>query len=165
MKTDILPAQQSRGISRGRWRFYEAGGLVAFPTDTVYGVGALAFNAAAVRSIYAAKDRPVEKAIPVLIADPADLAKVTLEVSEAAARLAARFWPGPLTLVVPKHPDLPEDCLGHAYGRSACTGPPGGATPVTRWPDRWRSLRPTFPVSQVHPRHRKSLHNSADGLP
>ncbi len=50
----------------------------------------------------------MEKAIPVLIGDPADLEKVTLEVPETAVRLAARFWPGPLTLVVPKHPDLPE---------------------------------------------------------
>jgi L-threonylcarbamoyladenylate synthase len=86
----------------------KCGGLVAFPTDTVYGVGALAFDGAAVESIYAAKDRPVEKAIPVLIGDPDDLVKVSLEVSEIAAKLAARFWPGPLTLVVSKHPDLPE---------------------------------------------------------
>jgi L-threonylcarbamoyladenylate synthase len=84
------------------------GGLIAFPTDTVYGVGALAFDGAAVESIYTAKDRPVEKAIPVLIGDPDDLAKVSLDVPEIALKLAARFWPGPLTLVVPKHPDLPE---------------------------------------------------------
>ena len=82
--------------------------MVAFPTDTVYGVGTLAFQGGAVGRIYAAKDRPQEKSIPVLIADPADLAKVTLEVPEAAARLAGHFWPGPLTLVVKKHPDLPE---------------------------------------------------------
>lgn len=85
-----------------------SGGLVAFPTDTVYGLGALAFEAAAVGSIYTAKDRPVEKAIPILIGDPADLSKVALEIPEIAWRLAARFWPGPLTLVVPKHPSLPE---------------------------------------------------------
>jgi len=86
----------------------QEGGLVAFPTDTVYGVGTLAFNAAAVRSIYIAKDRPDDKAIPVLIGDSTDLEKVTQEIPEAASRLAARFWPGPLTLVVPKRPDLPE---------------------------------------------------------
>ena len=107
MKTDILPAQNPEAQSRAL-AVLHSGGLVAFPTDTVYGVGALAFNAAAVSSIYAAKDRSVEKAIPVLIADPADLAKVTLEVSDAATRLATRFWPGPLTLVVLKHPLLPE---------------------------------------------------------
>ena len=107
MKTDILSAKDPQAIARALV-VLRKGGLVAFPTDTVYGIGALAFNNSAVRSIYTAKDRPVEKAIPVLFADPADLAKVTLEVSDAAARLAAHFWPGPLTLVVVKHPDLPE---------------------------------------------------------
>ena len=82
--------------------------FLAFPTDTVYGVGALVFNGPAVESIYAAKDRPVEKAIPVLIGDVDDLVKVSAEVPEIALKLAARFWPGPLTLVVPKHPELPE---------------------------------------------------------
>jgi L-threonylcarbamoyladenylate synthase len=84
------------------------GGLVAFPTDTVYGLGALAFNGAAVASIYIAKDRPLEKAIPVLIGDSTHMVKVTLDVPQAAVRLAAHFWPGPLTLVVSKHPELPE---------------------------------------------------------
>ena len=106
METRIITA--SPESLRLAWDILRQGGLVAFPTDTVYGVGALAFNGAAVESIYAAKDRPLEKAIPILVADPADLAKVTLTVPEMAARLAARFWPGPLTLVVPKHPDLPE---------------------------------------------------------
>jgi L-threonylcarbamoyladenylate synthase len=84
------------------------GGLVAFPTDTVYGVGALAFDARAVESIYTAKDRPVEKAIPILIGGPEDLDKVSMGIPPIAAKLAARFWPGPLTLVLPKHPDLPS---------------------------------------------------------
>lgn len=106
METKIIPA--SPESLRHACDVLRAGGLVAFPTDTVYGVGALAFDGAAVESIYAAKDRPVEKAIPVLIGDLADLAKVSLEVPEMAAKLAARFWPGPLTLVVPKRPDLPE---------------------------------------------------------
>lgn len=106
MKTDILSAQDPEALSRALV-ILRSGGLVAFPTDTVYGVGALAFDGVAVERIYVAKDRPLEKAIPVLIADLADLAKVTLDVPEAAARLAARFWPGPLTLVVRKRPDLP----------------------------------------------------------
>jgi len=81
---------------------------VAFPTDTVYGVGALAFNGDAVKSIYTAKNRPVEKAIPILLARPEDLDKVTIDVPDMAAKLALRYWPGPLTLVVPKHPHLPD---------------------------------------------------------
>ena len=107
MKTEILSAQDPAMLAQAL-AVLNKGGLVAFPTDTVYGVGALAFDGMAVGSIYVAKDRPVEKAIPVLIGETADLAKVTLEVPGAAVRLAARFWPGPLTLVVPKHPDLPE---------------------------------------------------------
>ncbi len=107
MKTEILPAQDPNTLSRAL-AILQSGGLVAFPTDTVYGVGALAFRGTAVDRIYAAKDRPEEKAIPVLIGDTADLEKVAKEVPLSAVRLAARFWPGPMTLVVPKHPDLPE---------------------------------------------------------
>src|SRR6185436_12231481 len=86
----------------------QRGGLVAFPTDTVYGVGALAFDGKTVESIYTAKDRPIEKAIPVLIADAADMEKVGMDIPDVAYKLAARFWPGPLTVVVPKKPTLPE---------------------------------------------------------
>jgi len=107
MKTEIWKAQDPGTLARAL-AVLQDGGLVAFPTDTVYGVGALAFDGTAVGHIYIAKDRPLDKAIPVLIGDPTDLAKVTLEVPGTAVRLAARFWPGPLTLVVPKHPDLPE---------------------------------------------------------
>jgi len=85
-----------------------AGGLVAFPTDTVYGVGALAFNGMAVESIYLAKDRPIEKAIPVLIGDTVDLEKVSDDIPDVIHKLASRFWPGPLTVLVPKKPALPE---------------------------------------------------------
>ncbi|HEX7541089.1 MAG TPA: L-threonylcarbamoyladenylate synthase [Anaerolineales bacterium] len=107
MNTEILSAQDPLALLRAL-EVLQLGGIVAFPTDTVYGVGALAFDGAAVERIYAAKDRPVEKAIPVLIGDADDLAKVSAEVPEVALKLAARFWPGPLTLVVPKHPKLPE---------------------------------------------------------
>jgi L-threonylcarbamoyladenylate synthase len=86
----------------------KAGGLVAFPTDTVYGVGALAFDGKAVESIYAAKERPVEKAIPILLGDLEQLRNVGMHIPGTAHRLASRFWPGPLTILVPKRPDLPE---------------------------------------------------------
>ena len=107
MKTTILSASDPQAFSQAL-AVLQTGGLVAFPTDTVYGVGALVFNAAAVQAIYLAKDRPVGKAIPVLIADAVDLLKVSLEVPALASRLAACFWPGALTLVVTKHPDLPD---------------------------------------------------------
>ena len=107
MNTVILPARDPLALQRAI-EILHLGGLVAFPTDTVYGVGALAFNGQAVESIYVAKGRSEEKAIPVLIGDPEDLAKVSAEIPEIAVRLAAHFWPGPLTLVVPKHPGLPK---------------------------------------------------------
>jgi L-threonylcarbamoyladenylate synthase len=107
METHILPADRNEAIPHAL-EILNRGGLVAFPTDTVYGVGALAFDAKAVESIYAAKARPVEKAIPILIGGPEDLDKVTSGVPPIAAKLAARFWPGPLTLIVPKHPHLPD---------------------------------------------------------
>jgi len=107
METIILPASDPDAIAHAL-EVLQAGGLVAFPTDTVYGVGALAFDAPAVESIYTAKNRPVEKAIPILLGGPEDLVKVTANIPSIAAKLAARFWPGALTLVVPKHPKLPD---------------------------------------------------------
>ncbi|MDO9348315.1 MAG: L-threonylcarbamoyladenylate synthase, partial [Anaerolineales bacterium] len=107
MKTEVLLAQAPSTLPRAL-AILRGGGLVAFPTDTVYGVGALAFDAAAVEKIYEAKGRSTEKAIPILLGDTADLEKVTAQASEMALRLAARFWPGPLTLVVPKYPSIPD---------------------------------------------------------
>ncbi len=106
MNTQILPADDPRSTSRAL-EILRAGGLVAFPTDTVYGLGCLAFDQAAIESIYVAKDRPLEKAIPVLIADVDDLDRVARDLPELARRLASRFWPGPLTLILPKRADLP----------------------------------------------------------
>ncbi len=93
-------------------RLLQAGELVAFPTDTVYGVGALVWNGPAVARLYAAKLRPAGKAIPVLLADPADLALVAGGLPAAVARLAEAFWPGALTLVVPKAPGIPFEVTG-----------------------------------------------------
>jgi L-threonylcarbamoyladenylate synthase len=107
MKTEIILAQDPLSLTRAL-EVLGKGGLVAFPTDTVYGVGAMAFDRKAVESIYTAKDRPGEKAIPILIGDVEDLKKVCPGLPELALKLAGRFWPGPLTLVVPKHPELSE---------------------------------------------------------
>lgn len=102
-KTELLPANE---IQRALDALYK-GGIVAFPTDTVYGVGTLAFNNSAIESIYNAKKRPIEKAIPILIGDLHDLEKVGVNIPDMALRFAARFWPGPLTCVIPKQPTLP----------------------------------------------------------
>jgi L-threonylcarbamoyladenylate synthase len=94
---------------------------IAFPTDTVYGVGAPARDAAAVLRLYAVKRRPRTQAIPLLIADAADLALVAADVPALALRLA-RLWPGALTLVLPAAPELPPELLA------------GGATVAVRLP-------------------------------
>jgi L-threonylcarbamoyladenylate synthase len=81
--------------------------LVAFPTDTVYGLGTLAFDGATVLKLYVAKERPPEKAIPILIADIADLDQVAINVPPLAYRLMEAFWPGALTIIVPRQPHIP----------------------------------------------------------
>jgi L-threonylcarbamoyladenylate synthase len=107
MQTEIYLASSSDAIPHAL-EILKAGGLVAFPTDTVYGVGALAFDSKAIESIYAVKARPVEKAIPILIGDPEDLEKVGIDIPDVARKLASRFWPGPLTILIPKRAGLPE---------------------------------------------------------
>ena len=99
------------------------GELVAFPTDTVYGVGAIVWDAAAVARLYTAKLRALDKAIPVLLAAAADLALIARAAPPAALRLAERFWPGPLTLVVPALPSIPAEVTA------------GGDTVAVRVPD------------------------------
>jgi len=84
------------------------GELIVLPTDTVYGVGA-AIQAAAIERLFLAKRRPAERAIPVLLADQEDVWRVAREFPAAAQRLAEAFWPGPLTLALPKRDDLPPN--------------------------------------------------------
>lgn len=107
MRTEVLPADHPKAMARAHQALRD-GGLVAFPTDTVYGVGALAFEERAVRRLYEAKGRTEEKAIPVLIARREDLHRVALDPPPMALRLSERFWPGPLTLVVARQRHLPE---------------------------------------------------------
>jgi L-threonylcarbamoyladenylate synthase len=88
-------------------RLIRAGELVAFPTETVYGLGANALDAAAVGRIFEAKGRPATSPLIVHV-DSAEMARrVVSEWPAAAELLGRRFWPGPLTLVLPKHPDIP----------------------------------------------------------
>ena len=116
MKTILFPVSDSRWLIEAL-DVIRNGGLVAFPTDTVYGLGTSAFNALAVQKIYAAKERPDEKTIPILLGDIADLEKVSSNVPRSARILALHFWPGPLTIVVPKEPGIPE-----AVSRSTTIG-------------------------------------------
>lgn len=85
-----------------------AGGLVAFPTETVYGLGANALDADAARRIFAAKGRPQDNPLIAHIADIAMLDTLCHDIPDAARRIAARFWPGPLTMALPKRPIVPD---------------------------------------------------------
>ncbi len=86
------------------------GGLVAFPTETVYGLGANALDADAVEKIFAAKQRPHWDPVIVHVADVAGARGVTLAWPEAAERLAAAFWPGPLTMLLSRTMKIPDVC-------------------------------------------------------
>lgn len=90
-------------------RMIRAGGLVAFPTETVYGLGANALDAAAVAKIFAAKGRPASDPLIVHIANYEQLSQVAGAISAEALELCRRFWPGPLTLVLPKSHRIPAN--------------------------------------------------------
>jgi L-threonylcarbamoyladenylate synthase len=111
MKTEILSAQDPQAV-RYAADVLRHDGLVAFPTDTVYGVGALVFREAAVQRLYRVKGRSTDKAIAVLVADDSDLLNIAGALSPAARLVARKFWPGPVTLVVNRHPQLPQAVSG-----------------------------------------------------
>jgi L-threonylcarbamoyladenylate synthase len=117
--TDLL-APTSDGIARAS-ALLSSGAIVAFPTDTVYGVGVAAARPERVTALFALKVRPVEKQIPMLVADLSQATGAGWEADERAHGLARRFWPGPLTIVLPFSPELPP--------------PREGATQAFRAPD------------------------------
>jgi len=90
-------------------RLLREGGLVAFPTETVYGLGALALDPLAVRGIYAAKGRPATNPLIVHVRETADARELVSRWPPVAQRLAERFWPGPLTLVLPRTERVPDE--------------------------------------------------------
>lgn len=100
IQTRVLPITEEAMAEAVRLLL--AGGLVAFPTDTVYGVGAHAFQPQAVEKLYTAKIRSRDKAIPLLLAKADDLSLVAEDIPPTAWPLVERFWPGGLTLVVRK---------------------------------------------------------------
>ena len=122
VKTQVGPADDA-GIICHAQHLLRSGEVVAFPTDTVYGVGAHAFQPEAVAALYAVKNRPTTKAIPILVAQIEDMARVARHVPAVAWELAERFWPGALTLVLPRAEQIP----------SVVTA--GGDTVAVRYPD------------------------------
>ncbi len=110
---------------RAAVRVLRSGGVVAIPTDTLYGLAACALDEQAVRRIFRLKGRPEGMALPLLVADAGDLDRYAMDVPEIARALAERFWPGALTLVLRKASIIPDVVTG------------GKPTVGLRVPDHW----------------------------
>jgi L-threonylcarbamoyladenylate synthase len=108
MLTELLSTGHPEAITRAV-TVLKNGGLVAIPTDTVYGVAAQVHDSQAIERIYRVKERSENKAIAVLIGEMAQLSSVAGSQTQIARRLAEAFWPGGLTLVLPRHAGLPEN--------------------------------------------------------
>lgn len=128
MRTQVIPVANPKALEKAS-QLLKAGGLVAFPTDTVYGVGADAYQPQAVERIYQVKRRPLAMAIPLLIDNAEDLHMVAEPIPDVAWALAKRFWPGGLTVVLYRKPEVPDIVTG------------GGPTVALRVPDHPFALR------------------------
>lgn len=99
-------------ILRRAAEILKRGGVVAFPTETVYGLGAVVYNEDAVRKVYIAKMRPFDNPLIVHISRESMLEEVAIKIPEKAYRLINKFWPGPLTLILPRNPNIPRIVTG-----------------------------------------------------
>ena len=106
--TEIVAITETDALDRAV-AILRDGGLVALPTDTVYGLGADAWNGKAVSSLYKVKSRSELKSIPVLLSGVEALSQVARTLGENVLTLAEEFWPGPLTMVIERKPDLPSE--------------------------------------------------------
>lgn len=134
----ILPIDYP-GVDAIAAQIVREGKLIVLPTDTVYGVGSQ-IEERAIARVFAAKRRALEKAIPVLLADIDAVEQVASDFPPQMRRLAEAFWPGPLTLVLPGHDDLPPNLTAYATvgvrvpdedGTRAILAASGGALAVT----------------------------------
>ena len=139
-----------KAIARGG-EILKNGGLVAFPTETVYGLGGNALDPKASMKIYAAKGRPSDNPLIVHIADIRDLDKIVTEVPEKARVLAEKYWPGPLTMILPKADIVPKETTGGLDSvavRFPSDPDRTGADPC--WlADMWQRQVPILPEDQV----------------
>ena len=107
-ETQILPIDQPKALSLAA-DIIRSGGVIAFPTDTVYGIGASAIDEDAIEKLYLIKGRSQEKAIPVLMADLEELTQITPAPGEMVQVVMDKFWPGALTLILPLLAGLPSN--------------------------------------------------------
>ena len=106
--TQVIQADQPTAIQKAL-DIIQSGGTVAFPTDTVYGLGCSAFLEKAIEQLFVIKERKQDQAIAVLLGSVQQLSEVTEHPSRQALELAETHWPGALTLVMPRHPKMPEN--------------------------------------------------------
>lgn len=107
-ETQILPINQSQALSMAA-DIIRSGGVIAFPTDTVYGIGASAIDTDAIEKLYLVKGRSQDKAIPILLADMEELAQITPTPGGIVQAIMDKFWPGALTLILPLLAGLPSN--------------------------------------------------------
>lgn len=105
----VDPINPDTNIIRDAGDYVRHGGLVAFPTETVYGLGADTFNGNACLNIFKAKGRPPDNPLIVHITGPDELGRVAINVPEFVWQAVRKAWPGPLTLILPKAPDVPKE--------------------------------------------------------
>ncbi len=122
MKTEWIRNPDQADIRRGG-EIIKNGGLVAFPTETVYGLGGDALQADSSKKIYAAKGRPSDNPLIVHICRLEDLSVIAGDIPDIAYRLAREFWPGPLTMIMKKSSRVPKETTG------------GLSTVAVRFPD------------------------------
>lgn len=122
MLIKISPQNPDKKIIQQAAGIIKKGGIIIFPTETVYGLGADAFNSEAVKKIFSIKKRSLKKPLPVLIADIKDLKRLVKNISLSAEILLKKFWPGPLTLVLKKKKSAPDEITA------------GGSTIAVRMP-------------------------------
>jgi L-threonylcarbamoyladenylate synthase len=112
MKTKILAISDPNALAQAIDTL-TSGGLVAFPTDTVYGLGALVFDENAIANIYEVRGIRDDEILPILLADFEQLDRIVTGMSSLCEKLARRFWPGPLTLMLPRHTSISEAVTPH----------------------------------------------------
>lgn len=112
---EIDPQHPDRKLLARAAEVLRKGLLVAYPTETFYGLGALPRDMAAVDRVFNAKGRPEKMALPLIVGDEESVNLCAREFPQGARRLAAAFWPGPLTLVLPAADDLPPRLLGGGF--------------------------------------------------
>lgn len=108
----ITEIEKDKGLLEEAGKILQKGGLVAFPTETVYGLGGDALNPTSSQKIYAAKGRPSDNPLIVHICKMEDIGLLVEEVPESAKRLAEKFWPGPLTIIMRKSEKVPYETTG-----------------------------------------------------